>query len=53
MKKLINLLFVVVFGWLGWIVGEKISFMTAYFLSGFASILGYYLGWKIGNRLLE
>lgn len=53
MKKLIHLLFVVVFGWLGWIVGEKIGFMTAYILSGFASILGFYLSWKIVNRLLE
>jgi hypothetical protein len=53
LKKLINLIFVMVFGWLGWILGEKISFMTAYFSSGFASILGFYLSWMIVKRLVE
>jgi hypothetical protein len=53
LKKVINLIFIVVFGWLGWILGEKISFMTAYFFSGFASILGFYLSWMIVRRLVE
>jgi hypothetical protein len=53
MGKVINVAFIVVFGWLGWMIGEKISFMTAYFLSGFASILGFYLSWKLVRRLDE
>jgi hypothetical protein len=53
LRKLINFTFIVVFGWLGWMVGEKIGFMTAYFLSGFACILGFYLSWKIIRRLEE
>ena len=53
MGKVITLAFIVVFGWLGWVVGEKISFMTAYFMSGFASLLGFYLSWKIVRRLEE
>ncbi len=39
------------FGWLGWAVGDRIGFLTAYFLSGFASIFGIYLGWKLLRRL--
>ena len=42
-----------VFGWIGWVLGSRIGFMTAYFSSGFASILGFYVGWKITRRLLE
>lgn len=53
LKKGITFLFVVAFGWLGWILGEKIGFMTAYFASGFAGMLGFYLGWKLIRRLEE
>lgn len=53
LKKGITFLFVVAFGWLGWILGEKIGFMTAYFASGFAGILGFYLSWKLIRRLEE
>jgi hypothetical protein len=53
MRKVLNLTFIVVFGWLGWMMGERISFMTAYFLSGIASILGFYLSWKLVRRLEE
>jgi len=42
-----------VFGWIGWVLGSRIGIMTAYFSSGFASILGFYVGWKITRRLLE
>jgi hypothetical protein len=52
-KKLLHLIFITIFGWIGWVAGEKFGFMTAYFVSGFASMLGLYLSWKIGNRLLE
>lgn len=51
MKRIVTFIFVVAFGWLGWVVGDKIGFMTAYFLSGFASILGIYLSWKLFRRL--
>ncbi len=53
MKNLIGLLLATVFGGIGWALGEKFGFMTAYFVSGFASILGFYAGWKITRRLLE
>lgn len=51
MKRLITFVVVLGFGWLGWIAGEKIGFMTAYFASGFASMLGIYLSWKLLRRL--
>jgi hypothetical protein len=53
LKNLLAIVVSTVFGWIGWVLGEKIGFMTAYFASGFASILGFYVGWKITRRLLE
>jgi hypothetical protein len=53
LKNLLALVVSTLFGWIGWVLGEKIGFMTAYFASGFASILGFYVGWKITRRLLE
>jgi hypothetical protein len=53
LKNLPALMVSTVFGWIGWVLGSRIGFMTAYFSSGFASILGFYAGWKITRRLLE
>jgi hypothetical protein len=53
LKNLLALVVSTLFGWAGWVLGEKIGFMTAYFASGFASILGFYVGWKITRRLVE
>ncbi|MBE0606002.1 MAG: hypothetical protein IH610_06910 [Deltaproteobacteria bacterium] len=53
MKNLLALVVSTVFGWIGWVLGAKIGFMTAYFASGFASILGFYVGWKITRSLVE
>ncbi len=53
LKNLLALVVSTVFGWIGWVLGEKIGFMTAYFAGGFASILGFYVGWKITRKLLE
>ena len=53
LKNLLAIVVSTVFGWIGWVLGEKIGFMTAYFASGFASILGFYVGWKITRRLVE
>ena len=40
MNKICIFLGMTVFGWLGWWVGENIGFMTAFVLSGIASIVG-------------
>lgn len=53
MKNLLALVVSTVFGWGGWVLGAKIGFMTAYFASGIASILGFYVGWKITRKLIE
>jgi hypothetical protein len=52
MRHLIEFLLAALFGWIGWVLGERIGFMTAYFASGFASLLGYYAGWRISRSLL-
>ncbi len=51
MYKFLSLVLMVVFGWVGWLVGEPFGIMTAYFISGIASIGGFIVGWKI-NKLL-
>ena len=53
LKNLLAFVVSTVFGWIGWVLGEKIGFMTAYFASGFASMLGFYVGWKITRRMVE
>jgi len=53
MNKLCIFLGMTVFGWFGWWVGEKIGFMTAFILSGFASIAGVYVGWRIHRDYFE
>lgn len=50
MAKLLILIFTTLFGWLGWMLGEKIGVMSAYIISSIASLAGIYLGWKI-NKL--
>jgi len=52
MSKLCLFLGMTVFGWLGWWVGEKISFMTAFVLSSFASMAGLYVGWRLHRDYL-
>lgn len=52
MKKLITLILVVALGWVGWAIGEKIGFMTAYFLGCIGSGIGLYMGGRI-NRMVE
>jgi hypothetical protein len=47
MKKLCIILGMTVFGWIGWWIGAKIGFMTAYILSTLASMAGVYVGWRI------
>jgi hypothetical protein len=47
MKKLCIIVGIVVFGWIGWWIGAKIGFMTAYVLSTLGSMAGVYVGWRI------
>jgi hypothetical protein len=39
-------------GYAGWVLGEGLGTMTAFFLSGAGSILGVYAGWWVARRFL-
>jgi hypothetical protein len=51
MYKFLSLVLMGVFGWVGWLIGEPIGVMTAYFISGVGSIIGFIVGWKINKML--
>jgi len=51
MQKLLIFLGMTVFGWVGWWLGAKVSFMTAFLVSGVGSMIGVYIGWRIHRDL--
>lgn len=51
MKKMMILILVSIFGWIGWKLGEKAGIMTAYFLGCIGSGIGLYLGSRINKML--
>jgi hypothetical protein len=53
MKKLCIIVGIIVFGWIGWWIGAKIGFTTAYILSTLASMAGVYAGWRIYRDYLS
>ena len=52
MKKMLMLFLISIFGWLGWVLGEKAGLMTAYVLSCIGGGMGMFLSGRI-NRMLE
>lgn len=44
MRKVVMLLSVTLFSWLGWMLGEEIGMMTAYILSFVGSLVGVVAG---------
>lgn len=55
MKKIILLLSITLFSWLGWEMGARLggSLMTSYLLSFVGSLFGVYLAVKINRDYLE
>ncbi|MDF1577123.1 MAG: hypothetical protein RQ753_04940 [Desulfurivibrionaceae bacterium] len=55
MRKIILLLSVTLFSWLGWEIGARLGggLMTSYLLSIVGSLFGVYLGVKINRDYLE
>jgi hypothetical protein len=53
MKKLCIIVGIIVFGWIGWWIGAKIGFATAYILSTLASMVGVYVGWRVYRDYLS
>lgn len=39
-------------GYLGWVLGEPLGMMMAFFISSLGSMVGVYAGWKIARRYL-
>ena len=53
MNKLFIFIGMTVLGSIGWWLGAKVGFMTAFGLSGIGSILGVYVGWRINRDYFE
>lgn len=52
-KHLLIMMVSTILGGAGWWVGEFFSFAAALVISTFASIYGFYLGWKWNAQYLE
>jgi len=51
MRRLCILVGMTVFGSVGWWLGERVGFMTAFLVSGLGSFFGIYVGWKLARSL--
>jgi len=52
MKKIVLLLSITFFGWLGWKLGDRFGLMIAYFISFAGSLVGVYVGCRINRDYL-
>ncbi len=52
MKKVIILLAVTILGGVGWEMGAYFGLGMAWFLSSVGSLVGVYIGWRIGQAYL-
>jgi hypothetical protein len=53
MKKLILLISITIFGWIGWWLGDHIGIMTAYWVGFVGSLAGVYVGVRINQNYLN
>jgi hypothetical protein len=53
MSRMFIFIGMTVFGWVGWWIGERFGFMTAFILSTIGSMIGVYAGWKINHEYFE
>jgi hypothetical protein len=53
LKKISILIFLTLFGWVGWVLGAKIGLMTAYFSSCIFSAVGIVLAVMLNRKLFE
>ena len=53
MNRLCIFIGVTVLGWVGWSIGARVGFMTAYILGGIGSIVGVDVGWRINRGFLS
>jgi len=52
MNKIVLLLSITIFGWIGWKLGDRFGLMTAYFSSVAGSLVGVYVGCRINRDYL-
>ena len=53
MKRFFTVLGSMAGGWIGWVLGAKVGFMTGYFASVVGTALGVYYGRRLENALLD
>lgn len=53
MKKLVLLLSITLFSWVGWKLGDRFGIMTAYFSSVIGSLVGVWVGCRINRDYLS
>lgn len=53
MNRLLYLILSSLGGWLGWMAGERVGFMTAVILSFLGSLVGIYAAWRVIRDYLE
>ena len=53
MNKLCIFLGMTILSTIGWWLGERFGFMTAFILSGIGSMAGVYVGWRINRDYFE
>jgi hypothetical protein len=53
MKKIILLICITIFGWIGWWLGAHVGIMTAYLVSIGGSLCGVYVGVRINQEYLD
>jgi len=47
MNKLLIMIGMTLFSWIGWWAGEPFGLFTGFLLSGVGSLIGVYVGWRI------
>ena len=53
MYKLCLFVGMTVFGWIGWLIGERFGITTAFVLSTIGSMIGVYVAWRINRDYFE
>ena len=53
MDKLCIFICIMILGAIGWWLGNKIGFMTAYVFSAIGSVAGVYGGWRINREYFD
>jgi len=53
MKKLVLLISITLFSWIGWWLGAHIGIMTAYLISFVGSLFGVYVGVRFNQTYLD